>query len=159
MDFDIADLLDVVQRSVSCPERAGQTARAVTLARSYPTTIDDLWDAVTNGERIRRWFLPITGKLERGGRYQLEGNAGGVIVSCEPPSILEITWEFGQDTSRVDLLLSEDGTDSTHLALTHTALVSEHWEEYGPGGGRRWLGIRHHWIVDASHTTYRAETR
>ena len=70
---------------MSSLERDGQPARAVTLARSYATTVEDLWDAVTNGERILRWFLPISGELAPGGRYQLEGNAGGVITACEPP--------------------------------------------------------------------------
>ena len=83
MDFDVETHLSAVERSVSALERGGQPARAVTLSRIYLTTVDDLWDAVTNPERIPRWFLPISGDLEAGGRYQLEGNAGGVIEACE----------------------------------------------------------------------------
>ena len=45
-------------------EREGRPASAVTLSRSYATTVEDLWDAVTNGERISRWFLTISGELE-----------------------------------------------------------------------------------------------
>ena len=75
MDLDVGRELGTVERSVSSPERDGQPARAVTLSRSYGTTIEDLWDAVTSGERIARWFLPISGDLGPGRRYQLEGNA------------------------------------------------------------------------------------
>ena len=82
MGFDFESHLGAVERSVSSLERDGLPAGAVTLSRSYATTVEDLWDAVTNGERIPRWFLPISGELELGGRYQLEGNAGGVITAC-----------------------------------------------------------------------------
>ena len=67
--------------------------------RSYGTTVEDLWDAVTNRERIPRWFLPVSGELQPGGRYQLEGNAGGVIMACEQLSHFTLTWEFGEDVS------------------------------------------------------------
>lgn len=44
--------------------------------------IEDLWDEVTNPDRIPHWFMPVSGDLEPGGRHQLEGNAGGVIEIC-----------------------------------------------------------------------------
>ena len=133
MDFDVEGHLGAVERSVSSPERDGKPARAVTLARSYATTVEDLWDAATNRERIPRWFLPISGELALGGRYQLEGNAGGVITACEPPSHFTLTWEFGGDVSWVEVRCSGDGAGLARLVLTHTAHLSEHWDEYGPG--------------------------
>ena len=99
MDLNVESHLGAVDRTVSSLERDGQAARAVTLARSYATTVEDLWDAVTKAERIGRWFLPVSGDLELGGRYQLEGNAGGTITHCERPSFLALTWEFGGDVS------------------------------------------------------------
>ena len=133
MDLDVEHLLGAVERTVSSLERDGQAARAVTLARSYATTVEDLWDAVTSAERIPRWFLPVSGRLELGGRYQLEGNAGGAIRHCERPSHLGLTWELGGDVSWVDARLWNDGTGRSRLAITHTALVSDHWHEFGPG--------------------------
>ncbi|MCY4616493.1 MAG: SRPBCC domain-containing protein, partial [Chloroflexi bacterium] len=109
MEIDIAGYLGAVERSVSELEVEGQPARAVTIARTFATTVDDLWDAVTNGERIPRWFLPISGELALGGRYQFEGNAGGTITECERSSLLALTWEFGGDVSWVEVRLSEDG--------------------------------------------------
>ena len=125
--------LSAVIRSVSPLERDGQLARAVTLSRSYPTTIEDLWDAVTNGERIPRWFVPVSGDLVVGGRYQLEGNAGGVITACELLSHFALTWEFAGDVSWVEVHVSDDADARARLTLTHTSLLSEHWREYGPG--------------------------
>ena len=143
MDFDVESHLGAVERTVSSLERDGQPARAVTLARSYATTVRDLWDAVTNGERIPRWFLPISGELAPGGCYQLEGNAGGVITACEPLSHFALTWEFGDNVSWVAVRVSDEGAGRARLTLTHTAHLSEHWGEYGPGAvGVGWeLGL------------------
>ncbi len=140
---DVRDYLRAVERTVSSLERDGKPARAVTVARSYKTTVEDLWDAVTNGERIPRWFLPISGELKLGGRYQLEGNAGGVITACERPLYLTVTWEFGGEVSWVEVRISDEGAGQARLTLTHTAHLSEHWSEYGPGAtGVGWeLGL------------------
>ena len=143
MNFDVQGHLDAVDRSVSSPERDGKPARAVTLTRGYEATVEDLWDAVTSAERIPRWFLPITGDLEPGGRYQLEGNADGTITACEWLSHFALTWEFAGDVSWVDVHISDDGDGHARFTLTHAALLSEHWDEYGPGAtGVGWeLGL------------------
>ena len=143
MHFDVERNLGAAERSVSSLQRDGRPARAVILSRGYPTTVEDLWDAVTNGERIPRWFVPVSGELEPGGRYQLEGNAGGAITACEPLSRFAVTWEFGGDVSWVEVRVSDDGAGVARLTLTHTQQVSEHWAEYGPGAvGVGWeLGL------------------
>ena len=143
MKFDLESHLVAVMRTVSSLEVDGKPARAVTLGCSYDTTVEDLWDALTNAERLPRWFLPVTGDLKLSGRYQLEGNAGGVITACEPPEHLGLTWEFGEDISWVEVLLSSDDAGHTLLKLTHTAHLSDHWTQYGPGAvGVGWeLGL------------------
>ena len=133
MRFNFETQLNAATRYVSSPERDGESVHAVTIVRSYPTTVEDLWDAVTNGQRISRWFLPISGDLELDGRYQLEGNAGGVITACRRPSHFEVTWEFDGDVSWVEVRIVEDGTGHARLRLTHTTRQSQHWDEYGPG--------------------------
>ena len=120
MGFDFESYLGAVERSVASLERDGRPARAITLSRSYPTTACDLWDAVTNGERIPRWFLPIQGKLEPGGRFQFEGNAGGAITACEPPARLALTWEFGGDVSWVEVRIADDGAGGARLVPSPT---------------------------------------
>lgn len=143
MGFDVETHLGAVERSVSLLERDGRTVGAVTLVRGYAATVEDLWDAVTSPERISRWLGPISGQFRPGGRYQLEGNAGGVITACERPSGLALTWEFGEDVSWVEVRFSGDAVHRARLALTHTAPVSRHWDEYGPGAtGVGWeLGL------------------
>ena len=133
MHIDVKQHIGAVERSVSSPDRDGRAARAVTLSRIYQTDIQDLWDAITRLERLPRWFLPISGDLEPGGRYQFEGNAGGVITACEPPSHFALTWEFGEFVSWVEVGVSEDGADRARLTLTHIQHTSDHWARYGAG--------------------------
>ena len=143
MNFDFDRHLGAVERSVSSSEREGRPARAVTLSRIYATSVEDLWDAVTNADRIPRWFLPVSGNLEPDGRYQLEGNAEGRITECEPLSHFALTWEFAGDVSWVNVCISAGGDGHTRLTLTHTMRHSDHWDEYGPGAtGVGWeLGL------------------
>jgi uncharacterized protein YndB with AHSA1/START domain len=112
---------------------AGEETRTVTLVQTYASDVADVWDACTNPARIPRWFLPVTGDLRLGGRYQLEGNAGGTIEECEPPTRFRATWEFGGGTSWIEVRLTADGPERTRLELAHTAPVDEHWTEFGPG--------------------------
>ena len=133
MNFDVESHLTASERTVSLLERDGRPASAVTISRQLATTVQDLWDAVTSGDRIPRWAMPISGELELGGRYQLEGNAGGVITECEPLSHFSVTWEFAGDLSWVELRISDEGAGSPQLSVTHTAHLSPHWDEYGPG--------------------------
>lgn len=133
MNFNVEENLGAVDRSVSALQRDGQPAHAVVLARTYATTHEDLWDAVTSAERLPRWFLPITGNLELGGSYQLEGNASGRITACQPPSSYAITWEFGGIVTWVDVAVSAEGPDYARFTITHTAHHSDHWDTFGPG--------------------------
>jgi len=115
-------------------DHEGKPARVVTAVRTYATDRKDLWDALTNPQRLPRWFLPIEGDLKLGGRYQLKGNAGGTITRCDAPSALDLTWEFGGGMSWVTVRLQPDG-ERTQLTLEHIVLRSDadaHWAKYGP---------------------------
>lgn len=143
MEIDIAERLGAVEREVRTIDDPGGEQRAVVLRRTYDTAPGDLWDCLTDPDRIPRWFLPVTGDLHVGGRYQLEGNAGGDILTCDAPAHLAITWEMGDEVSWVDVRLAPDG-DGTRFELEHRAKVGgEHWELFGPGAvGIGWdLGL------------------
>lgn len=133
MDYGSAFGIDV--RETEEFEFDGLPARAVRGTRVYDTDVDDLWDALTNPERIPRWFLPISGKLEVGGNYQLEGHAGGQISKCDPPTSFHATWEYGDDVSWLQVELSE-APNGAQLSLTHIMRKddknNEHWTKYGP---------------------------
>ncbi|MFK7957641.1 MAG: SRPBCC family protein [Lysobacterales bacterium] len=123
-------------REVTGRTRDGKDTRVVSATRNYRTDPEDLWDALTTPERLARWFLPLSGELKPGGRYQLEGNAGGVIQQCQPPEKLLVSWEFGENISWLSVTL-QAVDDGTQLVLEHemaTDPSSEaHWDQYGPG--------------------------
>jgi uncharacterized protein YndB with AHSA1/START domain len=141
--IEIAATLGAVVREIASREHAGRMARVLVAARTYDTDIDDLWDALTNAERIPRWFLPVSGDLRLGGRYQLQGNAGGEIQACEPPRRLAVTWEYCGDVSWVTVRLADSPKGGTLLELEHVAHVdSKRWDEFGPGAvGVGWDGV------------------
>ncbi|HYZ85081.1 MAG TPA: SRPBCC family protein [Bryobacteraceae bacterium] len=156
LNNDVLRYIGAVTRHVETRDHNGQPAKVVKAACSYDTTIADVWDALTNVERIPRWFMPISGDLHLGGRYQLEGNAGGQITRCEPPRSFDLTWEYGGDVSWVSVRLSELSDGGTRLELEHVAHVPEpFWDEYGPGAvGVGWdlaiMGLGQHLTTGAT---------
>ncbi|GAA4529117.1 MULTISPECIES: SRPBCC domain-containing protein [Nonomuraea] len=137
------DIIDEITRTHREVRDTGE-AKVVELTRHYDTGLEDLWDACTSAERISRWFLPITGDLRLGGSYQLKGNAGGEVLSCEPPNRFRVSWVMGEaPASYVEVRLAADG-DRTRFELRHEAVVPpEFWEQFGPGSvGVGWdLGL------------------
>ena len=123
-------------RRVDNREHLGKAAIVAVAIRTYDTSVDDLWDAITTPERLARWFLPVEGDLKLGGRYQLKGNAGGTITRCDRPEALDVTWEIMGATSWVNLRLAPDGKRA-RLTLEHIAhkdgIGEEHLKKFGPG--------------------------
>lgn len=132
--IDIVNELNAIHREVDTASAADGELVRVVLRRSYPAAAEDVWDAITDPDRLARWFLPISGQLEVGGRFQLEGNAGGEILRCEPPRLLRTT--FGDASSVVEVRLSPAGEDETELELEHTVPLAM----AGSTAGSLWVG-------------------
>ena len=132
--------IDAVSRRVRTATQDGEPTRVQTLAQTYQSPVDDVWEAVTSPDRIARWFLPVTGDLRLGGRYQLAGNAGGEILECVPPSgstaHYAVTWEYGGGVTWLTIRLTGD-RGGTRLELEHTGRVAdvpaEFFEQFGSG--------------------------
>lgn len=141
--------LRATTRRVKVLDREGRPARGVVLERSYDTTAENLWDAVTNPERLKHGGMVVSGELKLGGRYQIEGNAEGTITECDPPRTFSLTWEFGGEMSWVEVHITPEGDARSRLKLSHIALLDdEWWPKYGPGAaGIGWdlgmLGLAH----------------
>ncbi|MEX1654108.1 SRPBCC family protein [Streptomyces pseudovenezuelae] len=143
---EIADAINRMHRRVGTRQVEAGEARTVLLRRTYDAEIADVWDAVTSPERIARWFMPVSGELKVGGRYQLEGNAGGEILECVEPERLRVSWLYGPDPgfSEVEVRLTPEEGERTALELEHVAVVpDDFWDQFGPGAvGVGWdLGL------------------
>jgi uncharacterized protein YndB with AHSA1/START domain len=99
-------------------------ARTALIRRHYDAPIEDVWDACTNPERLRRWLSPVTGDLRAGGAFQMEGNAGGEILRCERPRLLTVSWVYGdRPADEVELRLHPGADGGTVLELEHASVV------------------------------------
>ncbi|MBR0651716.1 SRPBCC family protein [Roseomonas terrae] len=130
--MDVNAQVAAVARSVSACERDGRAMRDVTVERCFGAPPGELWSAVTDPQQLARWFLPVSGELRLGGRYQFDGNAGGTITACEAPRHLVVTWEFGGGVSWVALRIAA-ATNGARVTLTHTCPLDDHWRSYGAG--------------------------
>ncbi|MEN0066416.1 MAG: SRPBCC domain-containing protein [Myxococcota bacterium] len=124
----------LISRTLELGERDGVPVYIATTSRPYATTAADLWDALSNPERLKRWFLPVTGDLVEGGRYQFEGNAGGTITACIPNERVEATWEFGGGVSWITVTIASESETTAVMTLVHTSPIHQpFWDQYGPG--------------------------
>lgn len=124
--LDVTSQLDETEREVGQRRIAAGEARSVVMRRLYDAAVEDVWDACTTSERLRRWFLQVTGDLRPGGTFSIKDNAHGAILRCEAPRLLTLSWIYGDaPASEVELRLSPgDGGDGTLLELEH-AMVGE----------------------------------
>ncbi|HEU5152071.1 MAG TPA: SRPBCC family protein [Iamia sp.] len=155
IQIDTDARLAAVTRSVEADPRHEGPYKAVVATELYPSPPADVWDAITDPDRLSRWFLPVTGDLRLGGTYQLEGNAGGEVLECEPEERFLVTWVFDGHTSWVEVTLTPEG-DGTRMRLAHTANVANpFWDQFGPGAtGVGWesglLGLSLHLATGAA---------
>ena len=140
--FDLLPELEAIRRDV----RPGDGTVVVSLTRSYDAEPTDVWEALTTPDRLARWFSTVTGDLREGGTFQIQGNAGGEIRRCDPPTRLSLT--FGGPDSIVDLHLTPDGGRTT-LVLEHAVPLAMAGSGAGalypgPGWDGAFLGLAIH---------------
>jgi uncharacterized protein YndB with AHSA1/START domain len=112
------------ENAVAVPDPDGP--RTLTLRRTYPDPIDDVWAAFTDSARLARWFGSYTGTGRPGGTVELtitgEVDAGGTVAQpvavaiheCVAPRrlVVEIPDDGGSSwLVEVDLTGSREGTD------------------------------------------------
>ncbi|MDX6284043.1 MAG: hypothetical protein QOH03_5114 [Kribbellaceae bacterium] len=128
--IDILEHIAAIQRRVI---QTGEEVRVV-LRRTYQAEVEEVWDALTDPDRIRRWLMPVTGELKVGGSFQLEGNAGGEILECEPPQRFKVN--FGGPASLIEISLTagQDG-ETTELQMDHSVPA-----DFGGASGALYVG-------------------
>jgi uncharacterized protein YndB with AHSA1/START domain len=99
---------------------AEEAARVVRIERTFDAPAEDVFDAWTSPEVIRRWFIPQDGwqepsaevDLRVGGTIRVvmrdpEGEpvgAGGEYTLIERPHRLAFTWTFDEDPSNQQMI-------------------------------------------------------
>lgn len=139
---DVLDELAAARRTMGAATLPAGDAYTMELRRRYEAPVDDVWNAITDPERLGRWLHSVTGDLRLGGSFELDGGEHGEILRCDPPRRLRVSWLFGPDadawpgTSEVEVRLAPTPTGSTEFELVHAAAVGEPmFPTYGPGAG------------------------
>ena len=136
----MADVYGAGLRRVEDREYLGKPALVVVAIRTYDATVEDLWDAITTPARLTRWLGAVTGDLRLGGRYEIPGNASGDITRCDPPTAIDVTWEFAGTVSWVTGRVERDG-QGARLTIEHIAHKdggpegAAHFAQFGPAAG------------------------
>ena len=97
-----------------------EAARVVRIERTFDAPAEDVFDAWTSEEVIRRWFIPAAGwqepsaevELRVGGKIRVvmrdpDGEpveAGGEYTRIERPHRLAFTWTFDDDPSNQQMI-------------------------------------------------------
>lgn len=127
----------------------------VRTAWTFTVPPGQVWTALTEAQHVPRWFDtldPVPRAV--GDRYRLVDSATeGTVRACAPGSLLALSWEYGTDTSEVEVRLTAPtnaagmtdtagaGAAACRLELLHTMTADDHWREYGPGAtGVGWDG-------------------
>ena len=104
--------------------RSADGAGVVRVEERYATDIDDLWSALTDPDRLARWYGRVDGELGLGGEFRMYVDASGWegtgrVEACGPPRRLMVTTKELSESFRKTVeatLTSEDD---------HTVLVIE----------------------------------
>ncbi|TWP36244.1 SRPBCC family protein [Leekyejoonella antrihumi] len=156
----IDDVQDPIQRVLGgTPDQP-----SLTFERRFRTTPADLWEAITDPERLSRWFGRLDTAVPQrvGDRFGIhlgddEDHAVGVITACRPPEHLAYEWAWqGERTSLVDVTLTA-GDGHTTLLLTHRLTERDHAVEYG-GGWEELLGSLANQLSPATRSDHDAAT-
>jgi len=147
MKVDVMTQIGAVNREVSERRHEGKTRRVVSASRSFATSPEDLWEAITKPDRLARWFGDVSGNLSLGGSFQIKNNAKGEVLECEPPEKLAVTWKMFGDVSWVHAHVSPSSSGGTILRVEHILSRSLfdrlYWRWYGAGaaglGWELWL--------------------
>jgi uncharacterized protein YndB with AHSA1/START domain len=110
----------------------------VRMKSRYATDIDDLWSAITDPQRLARWYGKVDGDLRVGGEFTATvfgsgWDGRGRIDVCVPPRKLGVTmWEEDREEGVVTAELVADG-DATILVIERRGIPLDKVWAYGSG--------------------------
>jgi uncharacterized protein YndB with AHSA1/START domain len=65
---DITSQLEAIHREVHKETNDSGAVISVQMERNYDSTIEDVWSALTEPDRVKRWLYPVTGDFRSAGR-------------------------------------------------------------------------------------------
>jgi uncharacterized protein YndB with AHSA1/START domain len=117
--------------------RVTNGAATVHMEDRYETSIEDLWSAITEPERLARWVAQVDGELRPGGLFRARFTSGwegpGRVDVCDPPHRLLLDMAPGQaHQTEIEATLAVDGK-LTRLVVEERGLPIDEAASYGAG--------------------------
>ena len=119
--------------------RSADGKGVVRMEDRFDTDIDDLWSALTDPQRLARWYGEVEGDLRPGGEYRFRlyasGSEGtGRVEACEPSQRLLLTIKDPDepDEGVIEVTLAADG-DQTILVWEERGMPLDLLAAYGAG--------------------------
>jgi uncharacterized protein YndB with AHSA1/START domain len=113
------------------------SAPVLNVTRHYDATADEVWSALTEPDRLRRWLGEVSG--DPAGGFEItfadapDSPARADVDECAPPRSLVVRWSWGRErASRVSVALQPQD-DGTLLTLEHRLGEPDHVADYGGG--------------------------
>ena len=117
-------------RAIGTRPIAAGDARTAIIRMTIQAPAGKVWSAVTSAEHLARWYAPVTGNFQPGGTVTVGEFAACEILACDPPRSFRATWSHpGRPVDEIELRLTPEGDDTTHLEFSH-AMVPKlvEWE-------------------------------
>ncbi|MCR8842467.1 SRPBCC domain-containing protein [Paenibacillus sp. SC116] len=114
----------------------------------YTTTIEKLWSAITDPNKLEKWVLPNDFKPEVGHHFQFraepnewwDGLIEGEVLVVEEPGRLSYSWASGAEKHLVVWTLQDLGDGKVNLHLEQTGFSNPHGLAGAKHGWTGWCG-------------------
>ena len=117
--------------------RAEDGRGVVHMEDTYATDIQDLWSALTEPARLKRWIADVEGDISVGGEFRARFTSGwegtGTVVLCDAPRRLVVaTHSAEDDETTMEATLTVDG-NGTRLVIEERGLPLDEYPAHGSG--------------------------
>lgn len=135
-------------RTVLGSLRVEDGSGVVRIEDRFDTAIDDLWSALTDPDRLARWYGTVQGELRAGGEYRVHLESAGLhgagrIEVCDPPRRLRVVTNETEESWRpgdggqpfdesIEATLTSDGAN-TVLVIEARGMPLDKIAFYGAG--------------------------
>jgi uncharacterized protein YndB with AHSA1/START domain len=119
--------------------RAEDGAGVIRIEEHFKTGVDELWSALTDSERLARWYGEIEGELRTGREFRARVRASGWegvgrIEECDPPRRFRVVSKDPDEPNEEIMEVELRGdSDQTTLVIEQSNLPLELVWAYGAG--------------------------
>src|SRR5690606_24978655 len=117
------------------------------LDMQYTTSIEKLWSAVTDSNKLAKWIADNDFKPVVGHRFQFrhqpseywDGIVDSEVLAVEEPNRLTLTWAVGEERHTVTFTLQDMGNGKVNLKLEQSGFSNNQGLQGAKYGWSEWF--------------------